>query len=170
MPGRRLLKLYTPLASVVVGMAIGAGQYSVAALGLAIVGGATYGAQRSRTSSAQRYAPPMSRLTLQVTVGGADASEEALQRLEQSEESLRIADRRKDVFLATLAHELRNPMAPIARKNPTTGSAALSRRRSRIQSEVRLDLEDRHRVDRSVAPSVRLPATSYSDSSSSLAL
>jgi PAS domain S-box-containing protein len=30
-----------------------------------------------------------------------------------SEEVLREADRRKDVFLATLAHELRNPLAPI---------------------------------------------------------
>ncbi|MEO7852991.1 MAG: ATP-binding protein [Rubrivivax sp.] len=30
-----------------------------------------------------------------------------------AEASLREADRRKDVFLATLAHELRNPMAPI---------------------------------------------------------
>jgi PAS domain S-box-containing protein len=33
--------------------------------------------------------------------------------LRQSEESLREADRRKDEFLATLAHELRNPLAPI---------------------------------------------------------
>ncbi|HEX7183940.1 MAG TPA: ATP-binding protein [Thermoanaerobaculia bacterium] len=31
----------------------------------------------------------------------------------QAEESLREADRRKDEFLATLAHELRNPLAPI---------------------------------------------------------
>lgn len=31
----------------------------------------------------------------------------------QSEEALREADRRKDEFLATLAHELRNPLAPI---------------------------------------------------------
>ncbi len=31
----------------------------------------------------------------------------------RDEESLRIADRRKDEFLATLAHELRNPLAPI---------------------------------------------------------
>jgi len=29
------------------------------------------------------------------------------------EESLRLADQRKDAFLATLAHELRNPLAPI---------------------------------------------------------
>jgi PAS domain S-box-containing protein len=31
----------------------------------------------------------------------------------RSEEALRIADQRKDEFLATLAHELRNPLAPI---------------------------------------------------------
>jgi PAS domain S-box-containing protein len=31
----------------------------------------------------------------------------------QAEEDLRVADRRKDEFLATLAHELRNPLAPI---------------------------------------------------------
>ncbi len=31
----------------------------------------------------------------------------------RAEESLRVADRRKDEFLATLAHELRNPLAPV---------------------------------------------------------
>jgi len=35
------------------------------------------------------------------------------QRLRESEEALRLADRRKDEFLALLAHELRNPLAPI---------------------------------------------------------
>ena len=34
-------------------------------------------------------------------------------KLQQSAEALRIADQRKDEFLATLAHELRNPLAPI---------------------------------------------------------
>ena len=34
-------------------------------------------------------------------------------RLRESEERLRDADRRKDEFLAMLAHELRNPLAPI---------------------------------------------------------
>jgi PAS domain S-box-containing protein len=34
-------------------------------------------------------------------------------RLRTSEEALRKADQRKDEFLATLAHELRNPLAPI---------------------------------------------------------
>ena len=34
-------------------------------------------------------------------------------RLRESEEALRKADQRKDEFLATLSHELRNPLAPI---------------------------------------------------------
>ena len=34
-------------------------------------------------------------------------------RLKEAEEALRVADRRKDEFLAILAHELRNPLAPI---------------------------------------------------------
>jgi len=36
-----------------------------------------------------------------------------ISRLKQVEQELREADRRKDEFLATLAHELRNPLAPI---------------------------------------------------------
>jgi PAS domain S-box-containing protein len=36
-----------------------------------------------------------------------------IQRLKAAEEALRDADRRKDQFIATLAHELRNPLAPI---------------------------------------------------------
>jgi signal transduction histidine kinase len=35
------------------------------------------------------------------------------QELESAEQTLRGADRRKDEFLATLAHELRNPLAPL---------------------------------------------------------
>ena len=44
-----------------------------------------------------------------------DVSERKIaeEKLRDSEEALRLADRRKDEFLALLAHELRNPLAPI---------------------------------------------------------
>ena len=53
-------------------------------------------------------------------------------RLRHSEERLREADRRKDEFLATLAHELRNPLAPIRTgfeilKNPATPDSVRQR-------------------------------------------
>jgi two-component system CheB/CheR fusion protein len=44
----------------------------------------------------------------------AEAEREASERaLRESDERLQEADRRKDEFLATLSHELRNPLAPI---------------------------------------------------------
>lgn len=39
---------------------------------------------------------------------------QAVRQLQDATEKLREADRRKDEFLATLAHELRNPLAPIS--------------------------------------------------------
>lgn len=39
--------------------------------------------------------------------------QDTLQALQRSEADLREADRRKDEFIATLAHELRNPLAPV---------------------------------------------------------
>lgn len=56
----------------------------------------------------------------------------------EAESALREADRRKDVFLATLAHELRNPLAPI--------SSALGLLRSRFSDPLvqqPLDIIDR---------------------------
>ncbi|HTV50045.1 MAG TPA: ATP-binding protein [Steroidobacteraceae bacterium] len=47
---------------------------------------------------------------LQEQVREREAAERALR---SSEEALRESDRRKDEFLATLAHELRNPLAPV---------------------------------------------------------
>ncbi|MBY4897040.1 ATP-binding protein [Cupriavidus sp. AU9028] len=41
------------------------------------------------------------------------AQREAQTELERSRDALALADRRKDEFLATLAHELRNPLSPI---------------------------------------------------------
>ena len=42
-----------------------------------------------------------------------DAAQREIASRERAEGALREADRRKDEFLATLAHELRNPLAPI---------------------------------------------------------
>jgi PAS domain S-box-containing protein len=63
-------------------------------------------------------------------------------RLKQSEEALREADRRKDEFLATLAHELRNPLAPIRHAvrildSPAADAAQLRWGREVIARQVR---------------------------------
>jgi PAS domain S-box-containing protein len=77
----------------------------------------------------------------------------------RSQESLREADRRKDEFLATLAHELRNPLAPIrnalqlmrlARGDLATADEACSIMERQLQQMVRLvdDLLDASRISR----------------------
>lgn len=81
------------------------------------------------------------------------------QRLAESAAALRDADRRKDDFLATLAHELRNPLAPIrngiqvmrlvAAANPTLERTSQMMERQ-MQHLVRLvdDLLDVSRITR----------------------
>jgi CheY-like chemotaxis protein len=76
-----------------------------------------------------------------------------------AEEALREADRRKDEFLATLAHELRNPLAPIcnavellrrANGNGTLMEQACSMMERQLAQMVRLidDLLDISRITR----------------------
>jgi PAS domain S-box-containing protein len=68
--------------------------------------------------------------------------------LRQAEQSLREADRRKDEFLAVLAHELRNPLAPIR-------SAVAIMRRAPPGSDA-IVAQARDMLDRQVAHMVRL--------------
>ena len=77
----------------------------------------------------------------------------------RTERALIEADRRKDEFLAVLAHELRNPLAPIrtgvqimrlARKDPATVDRALAMMERQLHQIVRLvdDLLDVSRITR----------------------
>jgi two-component system, chemotaxis family, CheB/CheR fusion protein len=99
-------------------------------------------------------------------------SEEALlesaRRLKANEEALRDADRRKDEFLALLAHELRNPLAPIryalaANKKPGRTPEQLKRSEEIMERQIihmsRLldDLLDVARITRSTLELKKAP-------------
>ncbi|MGZ5201274.1 MAG: ATP-binding protein [Telluria sp.] len=86
----------------------------------------------------------------------------------QVEEQLREADRRKDEFLAMLAHELRNPLAPISAAAELIGRGRLDEERVRRSSTIigrqvrhmtRLvdDLLDVSRVTRGLVTLARAP-------------
>ena len=64
-----------------------------------------------------------------------------ISRLKEVEAQLRDADRRKDEFLATLAHELRNPLAPIRNalqilRMPRVDAATVERSRDMMERQV----------------------------------
>jgi len=101
-----------------------------------------------------------------------DAMAEALQKKEQqhlkAELQLRVADQRKDEFLAMLAHELRNPLAPISAgaqllQSGRANEAAVARTANIIVRQVthmtRLvdDLLDVSRVTRGLVTLTRAP-------------
>ena len=90
--------------------------------------------------------------------------------LRASEERLRAADRKKDEFLATLAHELRNPLAPIANaaallQNPSLDSGKATRFAQMIMRQTRamaVLLDDLLEVSRITTGKLRLKKKSVS--------
>ncbi|MEY4699862.1 MAG: hypothetical protein RL326_49 [Pseudomonadota bacterium] len=92
------------------------------------------------------------------TVGFATVSRDITER-KHAEQMLREADKRKDEFLATLAHELRNPLAPIAyalqlwphiQNDPVKAKQMLSMVERQVEQLKRLidDLLDASRISR----------------------
>jgi signal transduction histidine kinase/ActR/RegA family two-component response regulator len=101
-----------------------------------------------------------------------DAMAEALQRKEAehlaAERQLRLADQRKDEFLAMLAHELRNPLAPIssgaelllsglANESAVTRTAGIISRQVKHMTRLVDDLLDVSRVTRGLVTLSRQP-------------
>jgi PAS domain S-box-containing protein len=68
---------------------------------------------RADSENVESYEWEVHRITLPDGRPGAVSYYFDTTRLRRAEQGLREADRRKDEFLATLAHELRNPLAPI---------------------------------------------------------
>ncbi len=60
-----------------------------------------------------------------------ESAQREIKSREQAEEALRELDRRKDEFLATLAHELRNPLAPIRQASAISRAAAATEEQKR---------------------------------------
>ena len=80
---------------------------------------------------------PLLSLTLSVLRGHAALRRSQLALAEQAEQ-LRSADRRKDEFLATLAHELRNPLAPIRTGLDLLGKSRDAQSRKRALENLRV--------------------------------
>jgi PAS domain S-box-containing protein len=103
---------------------------------------------------------------------GASKIARDVSRQKEAENALRLIDQRKDEFLATLAHELRNPLAPIRQaamvaSAPTATdeqkqwSQQVISRQVRHMSSLLDDLLDISRISRGT-PELRAQATSLS--------
>jgi signal transduction histidine kinase len=90
------------------------------------------------------------------------------QRAQAAEDNLRAADQRKDEFLAMLAHELRNPLAPISAaadllrigrldEARVRQSSAIIGRQVRHMTSLVDDLLDVSRVTRGLVTLARAP-------------
>jgi PAS domain S-box-containing protein len=102
-----------------------------------VVSGQPFGALTFATAeSGRKYTPADLALAVELANRTSIAIENS-----QLYEALREADRRKDEFLATLAHELRNPLAPIRNslqilKMPRVDAETVERSRDMMERQV----------------------------------
>jgi PAS domain S-box-containing protein len=75
-----------------------------------------------------------------------EAQERSIAELRRAEEALREADRRKDEFLAVLAHELRNPLAPIRYAVALARKGGAEARRPQAQAIIERQVEHMSRL------------------------
>ncbi len=105
-------------------------------------------AQRADTEEVETYNWQLQRLTMPDGRNAVVCFYYDTTRLRRAEQELREADQRKDEFLATLAHELRNPLAPIRN--------SLHILRLSSQNEGRANERVHDMLDRQVSHMVRL--------------
>ncbi len=88
-----------------------------------------------------RFAPPGEFLGFVGTSADVTERKDAERQVRESEAALREADRRKDEFVAVLAHELRNPLAPLRNavqimRAPNAGAGELAEARDVVERQV----------------------------------
>ena len=99
--------------------------------------------KRKRTEQALRESEGRFRKLFESMDELYDTAQRELKSRERAEESLREIDRRKDEFLATLAHELRNPLAPIRQASAISRAETASEEQKRWSHDV-IDRQVRH--------------------------
>jgi signal transduction histidine kinase len=107
---------------------------------LAADGHATAARDASRRAGALNAALDANRRELQKAY---ERAERELVFRREAESRLKDADRRKDEFLAMLAHELRNPLAPISMAAQTLQFASVDQARVRLTCQI-IDRQVRH--------------------------
>jgi signal transduction histidine kinase/CheY-like chemotaxis protein len=111
---RERLAAYLGIAALVMALALGAALALSAWLQRAVSAPILEVADAARAVVERRdYAVRAAKSTEDEIGVLAEAFNRMLEEVQSREEALRLADRRKDEFLATLAHELRNPLAPV---------------------------------------------------------
>jgi PAS domain S-box-containing protein len=99
--------------------------------------------RRKQTEQALRESENRFRTLFESMDALYESAQRELASRERAEASLREVDRRKDEFLATLAHELRNPLAPIRQASAISKAVTATAEQKRWSHEV-IDRQVKH--------------------------